>query len=156
MANNPPVQIQFRIDKIEETKYSIVSKSKGYVIPGDDCAVNLTTAIAFFPPDSITKMILDISYVDKRTNEELMTITSENSFFVLDFDKVFKAPASEQLLIPDGFLLNVIQISLGSARGMLVIRNKGTYLSDIILPVFDSLEILQRLKEAMGNVVQNK
>lgn len=143
-------QVTYKIKEIGEPEISLAARDIDYSIEPEQCEVILTLTVHFDPPNEQTDIILRIQYQDKRDNSLVMEFTNKCSFTVLEFKKVFNWTDSGRMEIPDNFMLEVIIITIGVARGSLSILNRGTFLEKIILPVFRANAILDQIKAAHG------
>ena len=136
--------VRYRIAKIGLPEYSLNEKPN-YSITGDDCEVTMNLGIATLREEQQLRIDLRARYIDKRTQEELSDFKVDFYFSILDFENTFSY-MNDRVNIPDGLLLDAMSITIGTARGMLVIRNEETYLSEIYLPIYNVLDLLSLIK----------
>lgn len=141
--------IKYRIDRITKLGYEIEKKDH-FQIPGEDCEINLRLASKFVVPESEIGLMLFITYTDKRDKQKLLTFSMEVIFKVDNYTETFNV-VENKVTIPDNFLADMLSVSIGAARGMLVELNHGTYLERTYVPVFNIADILAGIKEAQQN-----
>lgn len=77
--------------------------------------------------------------------EEFLKYENQLSFGVINIDKVF-VKGGENIKIKDDFLLTLINISIGTTRGLLAKTTLGKKINEFPIPIIDSQEILKQIK----------
>lgn len=136
--------VQYKINKISQVEYWINPKSD-LVITDHGCDVTMNLSLTLLRETQEVNLTVSVQYYEKTTGEELSRFAAEFFFHVLDYDAAFNFQ-SGKMNIPDGFLLDANAIAVGSVRGMLVLLNKGSFLENVYLPIFNPLELLNSFK----------
>lgn len=137
--------LKYIIKDISLLEYKIVEKEAGFSITGDSCEMNSEITLNFKPDREEVIFHSNIRYSDKRSMEELMHFRCKTVFRVFDFNKTFEI-RNGLISVSDNFLLSLIPIMLGAARGMLALLNKGTALQELYFPILNNEEILAAFK----------
>jgi hypothetical protein len=153
--NDKFVQVTYKIDKITELEYSIIPKPSDFTISPEDLEFNLSTTLTLPNDYRGVIVILKINGAQRVTKEILFTFTTENRFAVANYEEAIKSEG-HRFHIPDNFLIDIFSLSVGAARGMLLIRNAGTYLNNIVLPIFNPVDILQGIKTVSAAAEQQE
>ena len=142
--------IKYQLLNISALEYRISDKENGFSIPLDACEINLTISFNFNLDVEQVVFHYIVQYNDKRNQEELMYFQCKTVYRVIELNTVFYLH-DNIVNVPDSFLLTAISIGIGAIRGMLALKNKGTYLQDIHLPIYDPVSILEGLKQYKSN-----
>jgi hypothetical protein len=138
--------IKYRIKRISRLVYNL-EKKENFKILGEDCEINTHLALKFVIPESEIGLVLNITYTDKRDRQKLLYFSVEVIFHVDNYNESFNVNGTN-VSIPDNFFGDMISVSLGAARGMLVELNHGTYLEMTYLPIFNTADILAGIKQS--------
>jgi hypothetical protein len=148
-----PKIVEYRIIKILHPEYLLTEKEEDYTITPEDCEINLKMGLRVDNKAETVIANIEIEFIDKRDQQLLMLFKTSSHFKVINFTEALAVKENVSVVnLPDNFVLDVIQLSLGATRGMLVIKNAGTYLAHIILPAFQAIQLL----EAMRNSIAQK
>jgi len=137
--------LQYKLTNITSLEYKIVDKETGFFIPDDVCEVNSSLTLNFMDQTEEVIFLYTVKYVDKRSMEDLMHFQAKIVFRVIDFNNAF-SKHNNIVNVPDVLLHSLIPIVIGAVRGMLALKNKGTYLQEIYLPIFNTADIVEGIK----------
>lgn len=79
----------------------------------------------------------------------LAKLSSEHQFKVIDLNKHL-TQQGDQIMIPDGLLIQFFSISVGNLRGMYSIKLDGSPFSNAVLPAIDPTSLLPRKQNAFA------
>ena len=79
--------------------------------------------------------------------EEFLKYENQLSFSVINIDKVF-IKDGENIKIKDDFLVTLINISIGTTRGLLAKTTLGKKINEFPIPIIDSEEIIKQINES--------
>jgi len=79
--------------------------------------------------------------------EEFLKYENQLSFSVINIDKVF-IKDGENIKIKDDFLVTLINISIGTTRGLLAKTTLGKKINEFPIPIIDSEEIMKQISES--------
>lgn len=138
------MEIVFRYKKVQELEYVLKVKSEAtkYL----ESLINLSLGVEFSKEESTINIILLVKYMDKSNNDVLLEFKTKHYFEIKDFEKTITVTEDGRLTLGDNFLFEILGLSVGTTRGMLIVRNSGTPLSEVLLPNFNLKELIEKIK----------
>jgi hypothetical protein len=116
----------------------------------DKISININLNVDFFiTEDKKTLSVLSqitYKYPDENKIEKLLYLDSSLDFTSDNFEDFVSMNRDGSFKFNDLMLVNLISITFGTIRGILIEKNKGLYLSKYILPPVDPNQILNAKK----------
>ena len=145
--------IYYKINRIKEPVFSLKDKGKDYKVSESGCEVTMNVSLKILKETEEINIILDILFLENVSKEILLTFQLEVLFGIKDFNEAFDTTSPNTILIPNGFLMEALQLCIGASRGMIALKTLNTYLESIYLPVYNVADLVARLKESQIPVV---
>ncbi|RQP19276.1 MAG: hypothetical protein EAS52_02785 [Parapedobacter sp.] len=93
-------------------------------------------------------LILNYDYGDEESGDLLRLLNYKGSFdFVFDNLKNYIDLKSNELLLPDHVLEKLLDISISTARGIIIVKTAGSFINRFYLPVFDPKTLLKGMQQ---------
>jgi hypothetical protein len=141
--------LQIRIKEINEVSFTfkpipipeeqvVFGKNLLYAI-GLDIKLDLTT--------EIIKLKLLVNYSLADINDIILSLESEVVFHVINLKAVTKKEDNQKNInINDEFLATLLGVCIGTSRGILSTKTKGTIIAKYPLPILNPNDILKQIK----------
>jgi hypothetical protein len=145
---NKKQDIQISIQEINEISFNL----NPLAIPieqiqfGGNLLVGLGFSFEVFQEDEIFKFNTLVQYLLETESEPTLSLETQIIFKIKNLEKVVINKEDEQLQIDDDLLKTLMNISLGTTRGILATNTKGSPLSKFPLPIINPKELLSNLK----------
>jgi hypothetical protein len=140
------VQLQYRIKKIGAPVYDLKPMPAGYTVPSNECEVTLNLGFVLKTQEEEFILTADVHFFEKAERKELLNFQQQMVFALVNFKQAFKVDETNIVHLPDAFVAETISITLGVIRGMIALKNFGSYLENIYLPIYNIAELLANLK----------
>ncbi len=138
------MEISFRYKKAQIIEYSFKSESE-FDRSGN---VEFRIGLRFSNEEKSVIILCEVTFFDKSGINPGLIFKVAHYFEIKEYDKLItKENNSTNIKLPDEFLLEAINLSIGSTRGMLIVKNSGTSLESLILPNFDHAKLLEGIKK---------
>lgn len=100
-------------------------------------------------------LIFNYDYGDEESGDLLRLLNYKGSFdFVFDDLKNYIDPKSNKFRLPDYVLEKLLDISISTARGIIIVKTAGSFINKFYLPVFDPKTLLKGMQqEEIDNIV---
>lgn len=138
-----PEVVEYRINKIVPGPFVLTPKTN-YTIAPERCDIGMTMNVQVKRREQQIELNPQIIFIDKTTNETLATYTAQFIFGIVNFEQVIRF-ADNAINIPNNLMLDCLSIVIGTTRGLLISETKGTYLQDILFPIYNIRDLLQQL-----------
>lgn len=127
---------------------------KPFPIPLEDIEFgkNLTYGLGinlnFDFKNEILKLKLLLNYTLNEPNDSVLKLESEIVFHIKNLNKaIVPNEKEEKVNINDDLLSTLLGVSIGSSRGILSTKTKGTSLASFPLPIINVKDVLQQIKK---------
>lgn len=136
--NNEKVNVEFGIEGIQILQFSLDNSSGHQSLETNyPYTFQINSGVLF---DSANKLIaIDfniIIYTSKEKKDKVCELTVRVSFNVVNYDQVV-VEKDNSVTIPDSFIHHIIAVTLSTSRGILFEKLQGSFLSNMVLPLFD-------------------
>lgn len=121
------------VDKVEIEENLKFALGFNFVVDEENDVINVETTVTF-----------------QFRGEELLKYENQISFGVRGIKRVI-VKEGEAIKIKDDFLVTLINISIGTTRGLLAKTTLGKSINDFPIPILDSIDILKQLKGSKGS-----
>lgn len=143
-----PSPVRYKVDSIvQEGPILIAEKHKDFKITRSEVKFNTTMRLKV--DDNRIFIQMTIKYLSKADDEQLLLLTTQNVFLVVNFQEAIKTEEN-QVELPDNLLIDIIGVSINTARGIIMVRTENTFLKDILLGTMDPKLLLQSMKNAIS------
>lgn len=132
--------IYYRLLRVTQLEYSVQTNMD----VTDGGMVDLGLALGYQREQSQVFLDVAASYRSKDTNHRFLQFKARFLYALQDFNSVITI--DNGLTADSNFLVQIIQTSIDTSRGILIARNAGTPLADIYIPVIQAEDLLQHLR----------
>ncbi len=117
------------------------------VVFGKNLIYGIGFNLEFDVPNEILKLKLLVNYTLNEINENIVSIENEIVFHIINLNDVVKHEAdASKLSINDDFLATLLGVCIGTSRGILSTKTKGTPIARFPLPILNAVEIIKQMK----------
>jgi len=144
----PPVK--YRIEEIKEEKFYINNLPQEILDQIDKNRIKIGFGVLLKPNLAEDKLTIGFkvvyTYDINGTEEEIIVLEFHTTFTLENYKPIISKDAEGLVNINDKFLINLFGIIIGTARGILCTKTRGSILNQFYLPVLDPKEVLLSLK----------
>jgi hypothetical protein len=139
-------EVQVKLLKVIELSFSctdIINDLDNNIIEKD---LHIEIGFNFQIKKDVNEFIIRtlIFYLFKK--DEILKYENQIFFSVLDIDQVVTSD-NDKINIKDEFLLSLLSVVIGTTRGMMIKNTMGKKINEFPLPILNSEELLDKIKE---------
>jgi hypothetical protein len=139
-------EVQVKLLKVIELSFSctdIVNDLDNNIIEKD---LHIEIGFNFQIKKDVNEFIIKtlILYLFKK--DEILKYENQTFFSVLNIDQVVTSD-NDKINIKDEFLLSLLSVAIGTTRGMMIKNTMGKKINEFPLPILNSEELLDKIKE---------
>lgn len=135
MENQVPKNIQFRLLSIDEKRFkSDIDEVLANTINDENLKFNLAYSLLPNPDENTLEIEIVTKYLYQE--HELLFLSASLTFLFVEFSEIFEikeGKIQEKVTI----IPTLINVAIGTMRGMIAIKISGTYLRKFPLPLID-------------------
>lgn len=141
--------IEIELKEIKEITFNSKSlpETIGNVVLGENIQLGLQLSIGIDLEKNQFELGTRILFVLTETNQNILEFESAIIFNVKNLASAVKTSDIEGYNIDDNFLSTLAGISIGTNRGILYEKTKGTQLAKLHLPIINPKELIKQMKE---------
>ncbi|MFO8066422.1 MAG: hypothetical protein R6U11_02455 [Bacteroidales bacterium] len=148
MKNTENVSMQ--LTEIREVE-SIINKlplSSEKIVFGKDLILGIGAKFKTDFDNEIMRIRFLVNYVMNETKENIVKLETELTFKIKNLNRVVKVDnETNKINFQDNFLKTLITESIGTTRGILFYKTKGTDLANFPLPLIKAQDLLNQMKK---------
>lgn len=132
------VNVEFGIHGIQILQFSLDNTPEHQTLGSNHpYTFEINSGVLFDPSLQLIAIDFNVKlFTNKDKNDKVCELTVRMSFNIVNYDEVVKTE-NEIVTIPDPVMHHLIAVTLSSARGILFEKLQGSFLSHIILPIFN-------------------
>ncbi|MFW5879346.1 MAG: hypothetical protein ACOCUV_00835 [bacterium] len=148
MKNTENVSMQLTEIKEVECTIKALPVHSDNIVFGKDLVLGLGVKFKTELENEILRIRFLVKYVMNSTNENLVKLEAELVFKIKNMNSVVKADnETNKINFQDSFLKALIVESIGTTRGILFSKTKGTDLEKFPLPLLNAQDIINQMKK---------
>ncbi|NHZ86605.1 MAG: hypothetical protein GWP19_12120 [Planctomycetia bacterium] len=133
--NNNPINFQIKAVKTIEFCFTPPDRT---IKKGERFTFKLKTEFLVNIEKNVVAIRLTVEMFDKKRAKLIASIKTENYFEIKDLKQFIQKDHSDSIKLPDLLLSALINISIGTARGILITKVGGTVLDQMVLPIIQT------------------
>lgn len=118
------------------------------LILGDNLTFGLGFEFKISKDEELFYMQSTISYLYKENPSPLLSFSNEIIFKIENINEVVKEEKGEILEINDEFLVTLAGVCIGTTRGLLCAKTKGTDWANFPLPLLNPKDVVEDMNQA--------
>jgi len=141
--------LQIRIEEINELSFMFkpITIPEEQVVFGKNLLYAIGLKIELDLPIEIIKLKLLVNYTLADINDIVLSLESEIVFHVINLKAVTRKEDNEKNVnVNDEFLVTLLGVCIGTSRGILSTKTKGTIIAKYPLPILNPNDILTQMK----------
>lgn len=141
--------LQISIKEINEISFTLkpIPIPEDQVVFGKNLLYAIGLNIDLDLANEIVKLKLIVNYTFANLNDIVLALESEIVFHVINIKAVTKQEVDKNIVnINDEFLSTLLGVCIGTSRGILSTKTKGTVIAKYPLPILNPKDILMQMK----------
>lgn len=127
-------ELMFQIKAVKTLDFCITSLDRK-IEKGEKFTFNLKTEFLINIEKNVVAIRLTVDMSEKKNDKNIVSLRTENYFEIEDLKQYVKKDDPSSLELPELLLSALINISIGTARGILITKVGGTVLDQMVLPI---------------------
>jgi hypothetical protein len=139
-------EVQVKLIKVKELSFSctdIVNDLDNTIIEKD---LHIEIGINFQIKKEVNEFIIGTLIIYHFKKDEILKYENQTFFSVLNIDQVVTSD-NNKINVKDEFLLSLLNVVIGTTRGMMIKNTMGKKINEFPLPILNPKELLRNIKE---------
>jgi hypothetical protein len=141
----------YKIETIKLISFELVEIRPESLIKVEDILIDVSTGMQWLKEKKNIGILVTVKYRNSTNNEILLTAISENNFLIKNYDEVIEHREDGSIMTPDPLLQAMFSVSIGTIRGMIVLKTENTYLANVLLPPVNPKIMIDAMKKNFEN-----
>jgi hypothetical protein len=146
------IKFEFRIHDIQILQFSL-DNSREHPDLGANHPYTFDISSSVLLDSALKLIAIDFNvklFTNKEKSDKVCELTVRMSFNILNYDEIVKIDGGK-VNIPEPVIHHLIALTLSTSRGILFDKLQGSFLSSVIMPIFNVTEFKKAAVEQSAN-----